>query len=210
MKYFVIKVLPGVPGCLESQQTTVDRQPGDLLLEVLPGEHLHLGVNVGHSAGECLVVNLVDQRDDPLPGVWLGETEQQADAVQHAAAQPGLAEAEEHTVTHTPFPSFTVAVLKCQTPPELSSMPEHSKGSNILQSVRVDGLLGHKDAAECVFSELGNMTGELWAGQQVITGALRAFKWLSQDVVRMAVSVAVRYSMQSGQCCEGLHTVIVV
>ena len=32
----------------------------------------------------------------------MGESEEEADTVLHTAAQPGLAEAEEHAVTHTP------------------------------------------------------------------------------------------------------------
>ena len=40
-----------------------------------------------------------------------------------------------------PRPTFIRAVLKSQTPPELSSMTKHSKLCNILQSVRIDGLL---------------------------------------------------------------------
>ena len=37
-----------------------------------------------------------------LPGVGVGESEEEADTVLHTAAQAGLAEAEEHAVTHTP------------------------------------------------------------------------------------------------------------
>ena len=97
-----MNVLPGVPCFLESQKTGVHGQPGDLLLELVPGEDLHLGIDVSRRTGECLVVNLLDQTDHPLPGDWLGQTEHQAEAVQHTAAQPGLAQAEEHAVTHTP------------------------------------------------------------------------------------------------------------
>ena len=74
-------------------------------------------------------------------------------------------------------------------------MTEDSKLLNVPQSVRIDGLLqgqfssgdilrqqkhwenlGDEDAAERVLSELANLTGELWVGQQVIIGGLRALK----------------------------------
>ena len=91
---------------------------------------------------------------------------------------------------------------------------------------KIAGNLGDEDAAKCVFSQLCNMIGELRAGQQVITGGLRAFKLLSQNIwkgerigfspklspltVWVVAPVAERNCMKSGQGCEGLHTVVVV
>ena len=78
------------------------RQPRDLRLELLLPEHLDPAVNVGHGLGKGWVVDLVDERDEAVPGVEVGDGEDEEEAVLHTAAQEAGAEVEEHAVRHGP------------------------------------------------------------------------------------------------------------
>ena len=87
----------------------MDCQPRHLLLELRPAEHLDPAVNVSHGVSKGLVVSLVNERDDAVPGGQVGHCEHQHQAVFHAAPEAGGAEVEEHAVRHSPghVPSYS-------------------------------------------------------------------------------------------------------
>ena len=77
-------------------------QPRDLRLELLLVEDQDPGVYMSHGVGEGLVVDLVYERDEAVPGVEVSEREKEKEAVLHTAPEQARAQPEEHAVRHGP------------------------------------------------------------------------------------------------------------